>query len=376
MKKILKFMALMISALLITSCENKEKESNNNINLLVDTQEPFYINYERTSYENGRIYGSDPARYIDFDSMESTVLCAKPNCTHKDSECVGKIIGERAFMYNDYLYYFEYTNELEEESNGERKLILDSKLCRVSIDSSEIEIVAEFNDCIPHDWVGYVIYNDKLFFTATDMNPVEDEYGQIIVSNVGGIHYICSIDFDTGEYKNYGSIYDGDRQYEEAHNSSSVGITGVYNSKIYIQYSFLKEPIPTDDSSNSSDVHFTILNFEFDLSNYELEESSLPPSYFMDSDSYIYYDSENNKSILIDKGITYEFDCNVGTTASFMNNKLFVPNEQKWYDLSDMSEYSMGEYSDYIVTTYYDGCYILINGYKTVKLTEEELLAL
>ena len=48
----------------------------------------------------------------------------------------------------------------------------------------------------------------------------------------------------------------------------------------------------------------------------------------------------------------------------------------RWFDVTDMSEHSMGEYKGYDVIAVYDNSYILRLGNKTVKLTEEELLAL
>ena len=363
------------AALLLCGCNN----SNNNKSAqdVKNSKEIFYTSSDRNVYEKGLIIGGDPAVYVDFDSMERSVLCATPNCTHTSSECLGKIVGESPIMYNDYLYFFDYKTDLKEEKDGKRNYCMDSKLCRVSLNSSKIEIVSQFTDCIPHDLSGCVVCSDTLYFTATDMNVEEDEYGAIKASNVGGKHYLCSIGLSDGVYKNYGIIYDGDRQYEAAHQSSCASITGYYDSKIYILYSFLKD-MDVYETNNDGDTedYWTLLNFEFDLNSKELKESELPASYFMNMDSYIYYDTEKKMSVIIDAGKKYEIRCKTDPMATLFNKKLFVPNEKKYYNLNDMSEHSMGECANYTVIDYYNGCYILKNGGKIKKLTEKELLAL
>lgn len=361
-------------SLLFTACGSKTENSRNQS----DSSEPVYIHSSRNCYDDGMIYYNNKAMYYDYATGESTPLCAKPNCSHTVSGCVANIVGECPVMYNDYLYFFNSVQDIKETGDS-REFYIDSKLCRVSLDSSEVETVAEFTDSAPHECDGCVIYNNELYFTASDMNPQTDDYGMIYSSTSGGEHYICGINLKTGEYTNYGIIYDGDKQYEAASHSSSPMISGFYDGKIYINYSFCKEAMTGDESAQENfdpRDYFTLLCFEFDPETKEIKESSLSYSAYADKDSYVYYDSQKDKSVVIDKGKTYEFDCDVEINASFINNKLFNFHEQSWYDLSDMPEHSMGEYGEYHVVDYYDKdkSYILTdyNG-KIIKLTEEEL---
>jgi len=59
----------------------------------------------------------------------------------------------------------------------------------------------------------------------------------------------------------------------------------------------------------------------------------------------------------------------------YADNKLFLPDYNIWYDLTDMTEHSMGEYDGFNVIPYNEK-YILYSDNNFVKLTEEELLAL
>ncbi len=348
------------------SCNDKDVSSNKN--------EIAFAFLGGSCYGNGMIHSSDPVRYIDFNTMESSVLCAKPNCEHKTSECVAKLVGDCPIMYNDYLYYFTSTQGVEETGNGKREYKINSKLCRVSLDSSESEDIAYFTDCKPRDYDGWMIINNTVWFTGDNMNPTPDEYGNIATSNQGGEHYICSIDLESKEYVNYGSVYDGDKEYEEASCTSSAQIRGYYNSKIMIRYEFAKS---SETRGQDFRQRFTELMFEFDPQTKELKERDLQMPSYVDEDTYVYTDFDKNKTYVIDNSKTYEVTCDTGLDSFAVNNKLFVTDEDKWYDLTDLSEHSMGEYADYGVVAFYDNSYILSDGnMKFVKLTEEELLAL
>lgn len=126
----------------------------------------------------------------------------------------------------------------------------------------------------------------------------------------------------------------------------------------------------------------TELMFEFDPKTHTMEKSDIPtrPLWFdTKTQTMLYTDVDNGKTVLLQNGRKTELDIDVGTFATVFNNKLFVRDTGKWYDLSDMSEHDMGKYDEneyWEVRDYFDGCYILTNYKNNAKLTEDELLAL
>ncbi|MCM1219641.1 MAG: hypothetical protein NC548_34610, partial [Lachnospiraceae bacterium] len=343
-----------------------------------------YATLSNNVYNNGMLYfesDKDIISYLDFKTMESTVMCSKPNCNHKNNECIGKSIGDCPIIYDNYIYFFKSSQQIEEIGNGERELKINSKLCRASIDTSAIEDIVEFYDCVPRDYDGWLINDNIVWFTADDMNPVSDEYGNITYGNQGGTHFICSIDIDKKEYKNYGSVYDGDKEYEAASYSSSAQIKGIYDSKIMIRYEYAKkEPSFENSTLQQGEVfnHRSILEelmFEFDIANKELLPVSLVEPAYVDEDTYVYTDS--GTSYVITNGNNYEFKCDEMLSLLFINGKLFDYLHGKWFDTVDKTEHSMGEYSDWTVYAYYDECYIIGKNNKEFrKLTEQELYSL
>ena len=372
MKKILIFISAAL--MLFTGCGKKENSVKNQ-----NENDHLYVCYWYNVYDDGYILNSDPKMYIDFETMEKTVFCTKPNCTHRSGDCVEKIVGDTPVMYGDYIYFFYSNNGSVRETPDGREFFMESKLKRLSIETSEVEDVVFFDDCLPENgYEGRFIIDNTLYFCAYDPEPVPDEYGNFFFGNGGGTHYICSIDLDTGKYTNYGGIYDGDKQYEAAANSSSAKIKGYYDSRIIIEYSFMKEKHTIEELESDIDSRelFTILNFEFDPVTKTLKESELPPTSYMDDDTYVYSNYPENSSVVIDKGKTYTIDgVDTDICGRSFNGKLFMYDG--WYDITDGSKHSLGEYANWTALTMYDDCYVLKSDTnKFVKLTEEELLAL
>lgn len=137
-----------------------------------------------------------------------------------------------------------------------------------------------------------------------------------------------------------------------------------------------KHTIEELESDIDSRELFTVLNFEFDPDTKTLKESELSPPSYMDDDTYAYSNYPENSSVVIDKGKTYNLDgVDVDTFGRSFNGKLFMYD--CWYDITDGSKHSLGEYANWKVLTMYDDCYVLKSDTnKFAKLTEEELLAL
>ncbi len=376
MKK--RVLSIVLAMTMLAGCSDRGKDSS------PKELKPIFFSQNRCSYGNGVVFGSEKTMFLDFDTMEKAPLCAVPNCTHSTASCLAQMVGNTPIFYKDFVYFFTSNGGDIRETPDGREFYIESKLNRASLDSSETEIVCEFTDCAPEEgYPDYVIYGNELYFTADDLNPKEGIDGNGVGSwgTSGGKHFLCSINLDTGEYTNHGSIYDGDKEYDGAAYSSGAEIMGLYNDKMYLEYSFVKD---NDDVQKGEEglAKFTCLYFEFDFETKTWKESTMPfgdKLYYMNNDTYYYKDYDAKETHIVHKNGELVLD--VGEEAmsyggSEHNNKFFFSAEGVWYDLSDNSEHSMGKYSGYEAVGYHDGCYILIKGGRNVKLTEEELFAL
>lgn len=362
---------LLMSMILLTSCNNKDLNNDSE-----NTGENRFIDYNYNFYQNGRVHlgvnenGSNVALYTDFETLGSVPLCAKPNCSHNNNECAAKLINSNPIIHNEKIYFLSYVDGVKELSNGKREYYINSKLNSLSMATSESATICEFNDCAPYTDEGMYLYGNEIFFMATDMGPYENEYGDIVTSDIGGKQFLCSINLDSGEYHNYGTIYPKDEAYESADSSRHGFIVGCKDLKLNIFYSY----IPEHKSNSYKD--FVLMNIEFDLENKTFTESSLPSPSYLDENSYVGYDNQNEKNYIYYKDNTYEVDAEDRYDVSLINGKYFDSNSDVWLDLETNTEYSMGKYKGYIAVTMYENSYILIKGQRTVKLTEDELFAL
>lgn len=365
-----------VAVLLLTSCNTKNIDSSfNSIHSGYPDSTIQYIRNNGDFYKNGVIYGNDKAMFLDFDTMLSIPLCSMPNCSHNTSNCLANIVGAEPIIYNNYIYYFNSNNGAVKETKEGPEFYIETKLMRASIGTSEVETICEFNDCAPPQMHGtYALNGSDLYFIGDNLCPYKDEFGVISYSNVGGEHYLCHINLDSGKYENLGSVYDGDKEYEMADSSSGANITGIYKDKMYVQYVFMKES--PDKLGITPEENWTRVNFEYDFHDNQLKESTLPAAIYVDNNSYVYLDYTTKETIVISANKTYQiphFDL-YNTFATVFDEKIFF--RDSWYDLSDLSEHSLGKYKNYDVVSYYDNCYVMINGGRSIKLTEKELLAL
>lgn len=381
MKK--KILAIMITTLMLTGCGNNNVNNSNELssnNKTNHSSDLIFIKYGYNEYNNGCVYGENPAKYLDFSTLESAPLCAVPNCTHKDSSCLARQIGNTPVFYNGFIYFFESNyGECRETPDG-CEFFIDSYLKKASLNSSEIETVCEFHDVSPFEgYMGLVLNGNELFFVSDDQNPIKDDYGNYSWTNVGGTHYLTSINLDTGKFTNHGSIYDGDKEYKGAEYSSSANIVGIYDDKMYINYTFIKDndELQNIETADDLDKLWTRVNVEYDFESETLKESELAFSLYANTVTYTHYDYDKGTLNVNYKGTGKEISCdNPQFALKECNGKLFFTEEGTFYDLNTMTKYKLGEYSNYNIMGYSDGNYIFSSARKAIKLTEEELLAL
>ena len=370
MKKMI--LSLAIAAVTLCSCGVNEINENDD-----EPCEHRFIDSTYNLYNGGRIiydYMNSVSMFTDFETMETVPLCSRPNCTHKNNECVAKLVGEIPVVYDDKLFYLTHEEGVTEIKKGEREFYINSKLKSISLSSSEIITVTKFHDCAPQTDGGYYLYGKDLYFIATDMGAELNAYGSYIWSNVGGKQFLCSIDLENGQYKNYGIIYDGDTQYEGAKNSRSAFIAGGSDSKINIFYSFLPETSSVNDDTTVKD--FTMLDIDFDIDTKRFSDGDIISPSFSDDECFVGYDNKKGIMIVDYNGRKKEFEVDDRDDVSVVNGKLFDVKKEIWIDLDSNKEYSMGKYSGYKAITLWNGYYILAKNTSTVKLTEEELRAL
>lgn len=375
-KKILSFLTAVLMTVTF-GCSDKDNESTKSAETIV-------FSSSGGTYSKGMIYNfgiDSPTMFLDFETMEKAPLCAVPNCTHTVSSCLGMMVGKNPVIYNDYVYYFVSDSGYEEVPEG-HQFYMKTTLYKAKLDSSETEKVVEFTDCVPNESYNCIVLIDNtIWFIGDDMNPIPENVmddSWIPSSDTQGSHFVCSINLDTGEYKNFGSITDEDKQYACRAQSNAANIRGLYNGKLVIDYYYAfrdMEDAVMGEYNPADYVKF--MSFEFDTETETLSESERVKPLKAWDDWYIGHDFATETITVIYNGEEKVYDSgDLGVNVFLLNGKLFC--HESWIDLKDDSVHPLGEeLSDFISVAYYNDCYIFLkqNG-KAVKITEEELLAL
>ena len=341
-------------------------------------QDMVYFSNMYTVYKDGLIYnlGIDaPTMYLDLNSLEKSALCAAPNCSHTIGSCLAQMAGDNPVFYDDYICYFTSDYGYNEVPEG-HQFYMKSTLYRARLETSETEKIAEFTDCVPAEGGGMVLDGSKLWFIGDDKNPIPEntlDNAWIPSSDTQGSHFVCCIDLETGEYRNYGSITDEDKQYEYRSMCNNANIRGIYEDKLVIDYQYAFRNMEEYNFTDSNPTEYVkFLSFEFDTEKGMLVQSDRLPPLYAENEIYIGYDYSTGCISTVYNGEEHTFDSDI-YLQSYCGGKLFCSD--KWVDMSDYSVHSLNvELSDTVKIAYHNGRYVSLNNKGQItEFTEEEL---
>lgn len=379
MKK--RILSIMLALTMLAGC-GKKKSANDSDNVTV-------FSFMGGTYETGLIYNfnelNNPTSFLDYETLDKTVLCAMPNCTHTVAGCLAKQVGVNPIIHNGYIYWFNSSEGFDETPDG-HLFYMKTVFYKANLETSEIEKVCEFTDCTVDEWNSdFVLIGDTLWFIGNDETPppenIHDDSWKT-TSETPGAHFMCSINLNTGKYSNYGEV---SRDYLESSQWTScnfANLKGVYNGKLQIEIQYGSDKLMEYDYGHDDPSEYFIhKNVEFDL---ETKTASTTDRYFpilVRENVYVGADIEPNG--VADLYVTYndkEFVIEDTDFNVFLaGEKLFILSSDVFYDLSDFSQHKLPQaVIDHGLTraSFYKGDYIFINPKaQAIKLTEEELLA-
>lgn len=111
---------------------------------------------------------------LDYESMEDSLLCNKPNCTHNGNDCIVARLGGNIPIFSDtYAYYFiDDSPSIEEGEDGKPFLKLGTTLCRFDLTANAEEkllhidgVSASFND------YGWLLHDGAVWFIGNHYSP-------------------------------------------------------------------------------------------------------------------------------------------------------------------------------------------------------------
>lgn len=357
MKKVVSIIIGMSMLLSLTSCSSKNDEYK------IKSKELNVISALSNSYENGLIYTSGGiCNFYDYASDTSIPLCLKPNCTHNDKECISKILStsgcgtEHVVIYEDNIYFFTETESIEGEGK-DTSYNIQSVLHKCNLKSGEITDVLDISDLNCISSVNMVLNNDTIYFTASN-GAYQFEDGTWL--NAGfGKQYLCSVNLTDKNFENYGLVNDNEFASnnviitENSINavSDQVIISGVYNDKIYLYYSYVEDRNIIVDAieNNNYNIDWKYEVKEFDLNAKKLNTVHEAQPICLNNNWYVTENKSDKKVIATDRsGNPVEFDSM--NELQFDCYQYSIYNDKVWdlyngyvYDLSTKETFQISE---------------------------------
>jgi hypothetical protein len=247
-----KKIAFILSVLLFTGCSDNTTKSNYSIGEPIQSTISNYSN----SYKNGALYDSNDSIYfLNFDLMSSTPLCNKPNCDHKKSDCISKLITNDSttstppIVYHDKVYYFSYNDKIVQGNNkSETTYEVDGTLSGIDLNTGEVNKICSLDDMEATSTDTLLLQDNLLYFIANN-GSLQATDGTWQYFSTAGKQWICSVNLETGELTNYGRVNEDekvDTTLFSVDNSSfgingNVRIDGIYQNKIYMHYYYVSD---------------------------------------------------------------------------------------------------------------------------------------
>lgn len=349
MKRI-KLIAAALSLTILSGCAKKDPSSSENNERIVWT----YGN----ANEKGELYSDSDNRlhFTDFDTMQSALLCSKPNCTHtNDKECSAFGMSNHPILYGDKLYYFDV------ETNFDGNEITDvTTVYQAEPDGTSRTKVCAIEGLALLNYTRMLVVGNKAYFSMDKTGWNNDRTATSGYNEV----WFCSFDFSTGTFERIEKLHEGW--------CSSSWIFGLYDGKVIFSYAYSEEKVPYLENVSDINKYFTNVFKTYDIENGALADLTLPEPLYVGNGYYVYA-KNGGAAVLSESGTeTLLSDFPINGNLTLADGKLFNCFSQTCANLSDGKTYSL-KYSDDLAA-YADGFYILKNLDNYTKIAEKDYI--
>lgn len=362
MKKIVTLICTTLIFSILYSCGQKSEIAQEN-----NTEE--FNNWYYVRMDNGAIYRDKDLPYvIDFDNMNTSVICNIPNCSHSTNNCLItalKSSEQLPIIYNGAAYFFENKNGYIEK-DGKNALDLSFKLRKYNFNNCEFSDIAEVKDFNANVDDGCYLIGTNYYFTTNIGNPTYDELGNVSSSSTSGGGNLFCINLENGTVTDYGEVFDYEslkKQYPSAQNSLSMYLMGKIDNQLYIGINFMKKELTHEMMQNGETPLFYGETHTFDLNTHKITKLDDEFSMCSMNGYHSYYPSGNNTSIMLQNVTTGEItqgpDILSWNAMTIFDDKVWH-DDAKCFDIKTGKDEKLSSYNCGQVIAEYNDSYIFM----------------
>ncbi len=330
-----KLLSVILMLTMLSGCANDSSAPSENNARIVWT----YGNAD----ERGELFTDNTERlhFIDFETMNSALLCSKPNCTHTDeNECSAFGMYNHPILYDNTLYFFDWKINFDGEEMTDTTIVY-----KANADGTNRVKVCDIDGLALSAATRMLIVNDTLYFSMDKTGWNEDMTASSGYNEV----WFCSFDFSTETFKRIEMLHNGW--------ASGAWILGLFDGKVIFRYDYSEEKVPILEDPSEIVKYITSVYKAYDIETETLTDLALPvPTYV--SDGYYIYEKDGSAVVLSENGKEMTIpNLPIESYMNILNGKLFNFYEQICVDLSNGKKFKLNSSDDLII--YLDGNYIL-----------------
>lgn len=357
MKKIKCLSTILLSAV-ISACAKG--------NLVPSDTNTYIVWQYENVYNDGELYidSSDRLNFIDFQTMQSALLCSKPNCSHKsESECSAFGMKNHPILHNGNLYFFDVKTDFDGDEITDTTTVY-----KADTDGTGRVKICEIKGLALNYYERMLIVGNKAYFSM-DKNGWNDAH--TATSGYNEV-WFCDYDFSTNTFERIEKLHEGW--------ASGSWIYGLFDGRVIFSYAYSEEKIHFDLNVSEADERFIYVFKSYNIKNGTVDNLEFPEPLLVAGGYYI-YEKDGGAVVICENGeeaLLPDFPANTTSIPCIINGKLFHCSKQICADLTNGKMYALSS-SDNVVV-YLDGSYILkkYNEYSTIyeysKIAENDYI--
>lgn len=357
MKKI-KCLAVVLLLAAISACaKNNDLSSENSTRIVWE--------YENANAD-GELYtdSSNRLNFIDFHTMQSALLCSKPNCNHKDEgKCSSFGIGNHPILYGGKLYFFDVQTNFEDD-----EVIDTTTVYKADTDGINRAAVCEIKGLALPSFDRMLLFDDKAYFPMIKYGWDDAHTGTSGYNEI----WLCGYNFSANTFERIEKLHEGW--------TSSPWIFGFFDGKVIFTYAYSEEKVPFDLSPSEIEKRFISVYKSYDIESGAVEDIKLPEPLTVGGGYYV-YEKDGGAAVICENKEEFlltDFPADANGTYCIVNGKLFHCSKQLCADLTNGKMYALSSSDSFVA--YSDGSYVLkkyndeTQKYEYTKIAESDYI--
>ena len=336
-------------------------------------------------------YTDNGLKLIEYATMTNSSLCSKPNCSHRDQNCIVQRLDRMAPLISDgYAYYFSDSDaELYENENGNSDLKLGSALYCWNLKNGKQKKLLRVDGYSISAYYGWLMHGGLIYYVGNGLSRYYDENHNLLsYGNSGGEMSLCMADPVNSDTAGLCQLYDIETLksfFPAAAQSAEAYMKGLFENKIYFNIAFVEQG---EQWEGGFIYHFYVTYYDLNDGTYHgtpvdykhidyAAVSFLSDDYLAicrDGEASVYQSGTDEPVILKDDCFYPEAELTAFDDTVFCSGKVFDLNTREVHEAADLNPDDPTMNAKEVIARYGDDYIVRDDALNFEKIPAEKLL--